>query len=99
MLLSPKAKAAAARLKSFDEDDLHSLSEVIQHEVHHATDVLAQRARAAEARIRELADQTSGDVTRVGRQAKKTVEDNPVPTGLAILGVGLLLGLIFAARR
>ncbi len=69
-MLSAKAKAAGEKIKSLDQDDLHSLSEMIQHEVRHATDMLSDRAKAAEARIRQFAEDHVDDVDKY---RKKTV--------------------------
>jgi hypothetical protein len=99
MLLSPKAKQAADKLKSFDEDDVHSISEMIQHEVQHATELLSKRAKAAEARVRELADHAQDDLSRAGETTKQAITDHPLPAGLAALGIGLILGMFLTSGR
>ncbi|EGF92594.1 hypothetical protein ABI_10310 [Asticcacaulis biprosthecium C19] len=93
-MLSDKAKAAAAKITSLNEGDLKSLSESIRHEVEHATHVLAERAKEAEIKVREFAD--NADFDKLGRDARRTVEEHPVPTALVALGVGFALGLLIA---
>ena len=70
-MLSAKAKAAGNKIKSMDEDDLQSLSEMIQHEVRHATDMLSDRAKAVQSKVRQFADDHREDVDRV---RQKTVD-------------------------
>ncbi|MGZ3298090.1 MAG: hypothetical protein ACXU8U_06185 [Asticcacaulis sp.] len=93
-MLSTRARAAAGRIKSLDEDDIHSLSEMIQHEVRHATDMLADRARAAEERLHDLAEHTAADARRLGGKAVRSVNDHPVSYGLAAVAIGAVFGII-----
>lgn len=99
MLLSPKAKAAADKLKSFDEDDVHSISEMIQHEVQHATELLSKRAKAAEARVREFADHAQDNLTDASQKTRQTITDHPLPAGLVALGVGVILGMALTSGK
>ncbi len=98
-MLSPKAKAAADKLESFNEGDARSISEMIKHEVEHATHVLAERAKEAEAKVRHFADHAGDDVTRLSRQTKARIEENPIPATLIALGVGFILGAILTRPR
>ena len=98
-MLSAKAKAAAEKIKSFDENDVHSISEMVRHEVEHATHVLSERAKEAEARLRSFADHAGDDVKRYSGQAKQKIEDNPVPATLIALGVGFVLGALLIRGR
>ncbi len=99
MSLSPKAKAAADKIKNFDEDDMHSLSETIKHEVHHATEVLTDRARKAEARIRQFTDLAGDDLGKVRDTATRTINDHPVPSSLVALGIGFVLGVLLVSNK
>ena len=92
-MLSPKARAVADKIKSFDESDINSIADMIHHEVAHVTDVVSERARAAEARVKQLADQAGA----AGRQITKTVDDNPLQSTLVALGVGFVLGMLLTA--
>jgi len=94
MSLSPKAKAAADKIKNFDEDDMHSLSETIKHEVQHATEVLTDRAKKAEARIRQFTDLAGDDLVKVRDRTTQTINDHPVPSSLVALGIGFMLGVL-----
>ncbi|ESQ85994.1 hypothetical protein AEAC466_02070 [Asticcacaulis sp. AC466] len=98
-MLSAKAKAAAEKIKSFDENDVQSISEMVRHEVEHATHVLAERAKEAEARVRHFADHAGDDVKRYSGQAKQKIEENPVPATLIALGVGFVLGALLIRGR
>lgn len=93
-MLSPKAKAAADKIKSFDEDDVKSLSEVIRHEVEHATDALTKRARIAEERIKQFTDVASTNLSKAGSRAQHAIGDHPVPSALVALGIGFMLGVL-----
>ncbi|ESQ77135.1 DUF883 C-terminal domain-containing protein [Asticcacaulis sp. AC402] len=95
-MLSEKAQAAAAKITSLNEVDLKSLSESIRHEVEHATHVLGERAKEAEIKVRQFADTAGEDFSRMGRDARRTVEEHPVPTALIALGVGFAVGLLIA---
>ncbi len=99
MSLSPKAKAAADKIKSFDEDDLHSISEMIRHEVEHATNVITDRAKKAEARIRQFTDNAGENLGAAKDRATEVITDNPVPASLIALGVGVVLGMILSSGR
>ncbi len=102
MPLSPKAKAAADKIKNFDEDDMRSLSETIKHEVQHATDLLTDRAKKAEARIRQFTDHAGDDISRIRDQTTRTINDHPVPSSMVALGVGFVIGVLLmgsSARR
>ncbi len=94
MPLSPKAKAAADKIKNFDEDDLRSLAETIKHEVQHASDIVADRAKKAEARIRQFTDHAGDDLTNLRDRTTRTINDHPVPSSLVALGVGFVLGVL-----
>jgi len=98
-MLSPKAKAAADKIKSFNEDDVHSISEMIKHEVQHATELLSERAKKAEARIRQFTEDPVEDLNNAGKRAAQTINDHPVPSSLIALGVGLVLGVILTSSR
>lgn len=99
MSLSPKAKAAADKIKSFDEDDLHSLSEMIRHEVEHATNVITDRAKKAEARIRQFTDDAGENIGVAKDRATEAITEHPVPASLIALGVGVVLGMILSSGR
>jgi len=109
-MLSSKAKAAADKIKSFNEEDVQSISEMVRHEVDHATHLLSERAKELEARVRSLTDNaadrvrtfadTAGDrVTKYGGQAKQTIEENPLPATMIALGVGFILGAMLIRNR
>lgn len=100
-MLSSKAKAAADKVTSLNEEDVESISDMIRHEVEHATHVLSERAKEAEAKLRGFADHASDDVKRYTGQAKHKIEENPIPSTLIALGVGFVLGalLIRGDRR
>ncbi len=100
-MLSPKAKAAADKIKSFDEGDVKSISEMIKHEVEHATDALSKRAKLAEERLKQFTDYAGDEISHARRKAEETVEAYPIPSAAIALGVGLVLGLVLAssARR
>jgi len=100
-MLSAKAKAAAKKIESLNEGDVQSISEMIKHEVEHATHVVAERAKEAEAKVRDFADHASDDIRRYSGQAKQKIEDNPLPSVAIALGVGFILGalLIRGDRR
>jgi len=97
-MLSAKAKAAAKKLESLNEGDVQSISEMIRHEVEHTTHVLAERAKEAEARLRDFADHAGDDVKRYSSQAKHTIEENPLPSALVALGIGVALGVLLTRR-
>ena len=98
-MLSTKAKAAAEKIKSFSEEDAASLAETIKHEVQHATHVLSERAKEAEARVRAFADHAGDDISRYSGKAKAKIEENPVPATLIALGVGFVLGALLIRGR
>ena len=100
-MLSAKAKAAAKKIESLNEGDVQSISEMIKHEVEHATHVAAERAKEAEAKVRDFADHAADDVKRYTGQAKHKIEENPLPSVAIALGVGFILGalLIRGDRR
>jgi ElaB/YqjD/DUF883 family membrane-anchored ribosome-binding protein len=93
-MLSAKAKAAAKKIEALNEEDVQSISEMIRHEVEHATHVVAERAKEAEAKVRDFADHASDDVKRYSSQAKQKIEDNPLPSVAIALGVGFILGAL-----
>lgn len=101
MPLSPKAQAAADKIKNFDENDMRSLAETIKHEVQHASDAVAERAKKAEARIRQFTDHAGDDISRLRDQTTRTINDHPVPSSLVALGVGFVLGVLLmgSSRR
>ena len=68
-MLSEKAQAAAAKIKSLNDGDLNSLSESIRHEVEHATHVLGERAKEAEIKLREFAE--NPDFDKLGRDGMR----------------------------
>lgn len=98
-MLSSKAKAAADKIKSFNEDDVQSISEMVKHEVDHATHVLSERAKELEARVRGLTDNATEKFAKYGGQAKQTIEDNPLPATMIALGVGFILGAMLIRNR
>ncbi len=79
--------------------EARSLSEMIRHEVDHATEVLTARAHRAEARLSELARRARHDARTAGRRAIGTVRANPLPTGLLALGVGLILAAVLVPKH
>jgi ElaB/YqjD/DUF883 family membrane-anchored ribosome-binding protein len=99
MSLSPRARAAASKLKTFSADDVQSISEMIKHEVHHATDLVAERARQAEARIRQLTENAGDDFSRLNRTATQKIREHPLQSSLIALGLGLAIGLLLAATK
>ena len=99
MSLSPKAKAAADKIKSFDQDDLQSIADMVRHEVEHATTVISERAKKAEARIRQFTDLAGDNLSTAGEKATTAVRDNPLPASLVALGVGVVLGMLLTGGR
>ena len=101
MPLSPKAKAAADKIKNFDEDDMRSLAETIKHEVQHASEIVTDRARKAEARIRQFTDHAGDDIVRVRDQTTQAINEHPIPSTLIALGVGFVIGVMIttSSRR
>ena len=99
MSLSPRARAAARKLKTFSADDVQSISEMIKHEVQHATDLVAERARQTEARVRELTGHASEDLGRFRKTTVRNIREHPVQSGLMVLIVGLIVGVLLARRR
>ncbi len=110
MSLSPKAKAAADKIKSFTEDDIHSISEMVRHEVEHATTLLTDRAKKAEARIRQFTDHAGENLSNAKSavtdnlgaakdKASEAISDNPLPASLIALGVGVVLGILLTSGR
>lgn len=93
-MLSAKAKAAARKLESLNEGDVESISEMIRHEVEHATHVVAERAKETEAKVRDFADHAGDDIRRYSGQARQKIEDNPLPSVAIALGVGFILGAL-----
>ncbi len=99
MSLSPRARAAAQKLKTFSADDVQSISEMIKHEVHHATDLMAERARQTEARIRQLTEHAGEDLGRFNRRATQQIREHPFQSSLIALGLGLAIGMLLAASK
>lgn len=99
MSLSPKARAAARKLKTFSADDVQSISEMIKHEVNHATDLVAERAKQTEARLRELSGQAGNGIGRLGQKTTRNIREHPLQSSLIALGLGLLVGLVLARRQ
>lgn len=99
MSLSPRARAAASKLKTFSADDVQSISEMIKHEVHHATDLVAERARQTEARIRQLTENAGGDLGRLNRTATRRIQEHPLQSGIIAFSIGLAVGLLLAVAR
>ncbi len=101
MPLSPKAKAAADKIKNFDEDDMRSLAETIKHEVQHASDLVVDRAKKAEARIRQFTDHAGDDIAHVRDRTAQAINDYPVPSTLIALGIGFAIGVLIttSSRR
>jgi len=98
-MLSPKAKAVADKLESFNEDDAISLAEMVKHEVEHASHVLAERAKEAEAKLRHIADHAGDDFTRASHRTRQKIEENPIPATLIALGIGFILGAILTRSK
>lgn len=100
-MLSDKARTAAEKIKALSESDLKSLSETIKHEVEHAAHVVQERAKEAQFRARELAEDAGEHVQQFSRDARRVVEEKPATTALVALGVGFVVGLLVAgsARR
>ncbi|MGA9659590.1 MAG: hypothetical protein WBQ60_10875 [Asticcacaulis sp.] len=98
-MMSSKAKASAEKIKSLSEDEAESLADMIRHEVEHATHVLSERAKEAEAKLRAFADHAGDDAVRLGKDARAKIEDNPLPAVAIALGVGFVVGAMIASRK
>lgn len=100
MSLSPKAQAAADSIKSFSDEEKSSFADMIRHEVQHATDIVTDRARKAEQRLRQFTDHAGDDLGHIRDRATRTINDHPVPSTMVALGVGFILGaLLISGRR
>ena len=97
-MLSPKAKAAADKIKSFSEEDVRSLAETIKHEVEHVYNQLAKKARVAEARIKQFKDIASEELSTAKHRAVSAVDDHPLSSTAVALAVGVVLGFILTHR-
>lgn len=97
-MLSPKAKAAADKIKSFSEEDVRSLAETIRHEVEHVYGQLAKKARVAEARIKQFTDIASEELSTARQRAVSAVDDHPLSSTAVALAVGVVLGFILTHR-
>jgi ElaB/YqjD/DUF883 family membrane-anchored ribosome-binding protein len=97
-MLSPKAKAAADKIKSFSEEDVKSLSETIKHEVEHVYGQLAKKARIAEERIKQFTDLANEELRTASKRAVSAVDDHPLSSTAVALAVGVVLGYILAHR-
>ena len=97
-MLSPKAKAAADKIKSFSEDDVQSLAETIKYEVEHVYGQLAKKARVAEARIKQFTDMATDELATASKRAVSAVDDHPLSSTAVALAVGVVLGFILTHR-
>ncbi|ESQ74911.1 hypothetical protein [Asticcacaulis sp. AC402] len=97
-MLSPKAKAAADKIKSFGESDVKSLSEAIRHEVEHVYGQIARKTRVAEERIRQFTNLASEELQAARKRAVNAVDDHPLSSTVMALAAGVALGYLLAHR-
>lgn len=106
-MLSTATKAAANVTKKLAENDVRNAA---HDAVDHAADTLDSRARHmmdqvsdyahdAGERVRGLYDRTRDTTSRVSHDLEGEIKSNPVRSSLIALGVGFILGAIFANRR
>ena len=102
-MFSTVTKTAANLAESSAEHDIKSnlrdSAKVAEKKAKALYDEAAHYAEDAGNKIRILADDARADIKSVADRATTQVRANPLPSALAMLGVGLVLGLLLRGPR
>ena len=98
-MLSPATKIAGKVTEASAENDLKSTANSAIHSAHdlinHASYSLSDYADDVRGKVRGLSNQARAATDRLSGQ----VRDNPLPSSLVILGIGVVLGLLLTSSQ
>lgn len=89
------AASAEHDIRSQGRDAVHTVQDAVKDAYDHATGY----AEDAREKVRHFADSARSEVKHAADRATSQVRAYPLPSALAMLGVGVVLGLLLSGSR